>query len=257
MEHVDYDAIAHDYDRRYEREEHAGIARTLQKFVGDHSGHRVLEVGCGTGYWLARLSELGFAGLAGVDPSLHMLARAQARTSGCDLRHGRAEHLPWQDASFDRVYCINALHHFEDKPRFIAEARRVLQAAGGLLSIGLDPHIGSDRWTVYDCFDGTLETDRRRYPPTTHIRSWMAATGFERASTFVAMHTAVRIPARDALDSGYLDRAATSQLTLLPTHVYEDGIARIWQRIWDAEDRGDTFSVHADLTLYATVGWVA
>lgn len=257
MEHVDYDAIAHDYDRRYEREEYSGVEQALREFVGDDRARSVLDVGCGTGYWLARLADLGFPSLAGIDSSLHMLARAQARAAAYDLRHGRAEHLPWPDASFDRVYCINALHHFEDKSRFISEARRVLRSAGGLLSIGLDPHVGLDRWTVYDCFDGTLETDRQRYPPTTHIRSWMAAAGFERASTFAAMHAPVRTPARDALDSGGLDRAATSQLTLLSSQAYSDGIARIWQQIWDAEDRGDTFHVYADLTLYATVGWIA
>lgn len=256
MEHVDYDAIAHDYDRRYERKDHSGIDEALREFVGDDRARGVLDVGCGTGYWLARLADLGFTDIAGIDHSLHMLARAQARTTGCDLRHGRAEHMPWSDASFDRVYCINALHHFDDKPGFIAEARRVLRAGGGLLSIGLDPHVGLDRWTIYDCFDGTLETDRQRYPPTTHIRSWMAAAGFERASTVIAMHEPARMPARDALDSGCLDRSATSQLTLLSTEAYGDGIARVWQRIWDAEDQGDTFFVHADLTLYATVGWV-
>ncbi|HSK90047.1 MAG TPA: class I SAM-dependent methyltransferase [Euzebyales bacterium] len=257
MDHVDYDAIAHDYDRRYEREDHTGVEQVLRAFAGDRGDHHVLDVACGTGYWLARLSGLGCTELAGIDASLHMLARAQARTSGCDLRHGRAEHLPWPDASFDRVYCINALHHFDDWSGSVAEARRVLRSGGGLLTIGLDPHVGSDRWSVYDCFEGALEADLLRYPPTTDIRSSMAAAGFERASSFVAMRTLQRMPARDALDGGHLDRSATSQLTLLSTEAYDSGITRIWQEIWAAEERGGTFSVITDLSLYATVGWVA
>lgn len=255
-QHVDYDAIAGDYDRRYERNDYAGVEQALREFVGDHDA-RVLDVGCGTGHWLARLADLGFTNLTGIDQSLHMLARAQARTSGCDLRHGRAEHLPWPDATFDRLYCVNALHHFDDRSGFITQARRVLRTGGGLANIGMDAHVGSDRWTVYDCFDGTLEADKRRYPPTTDIRSWMTAAGFERASTFVAMHMTTRMPARDALDCGYLDHSATSQLTLLSTQAYEDGITRIWQHIWDSEDRGETFYVYADLNLYATVAWGA
>jgi ubiquinone/menaquinone biosynthesis C-methylase UbiE len=257
MEHVDYDEIADGYDRRYERNDYAGVWRVLREFVGDDRTRDVLDVGCGTGYWLARLGESGRSKLAGLDPSLHMLARAQTRTGDCDLRHGHGEHLPWPDASFDRVYCVNALHHFDDQRGFIAEARRVLRSGGGLLSIGLDPHVGSDRWTVYDCFDGTLEADRRRYPPTTDIRSWMTAAGFERASSRVAMRVTERLAGRDALDSGYLDRNAGSELALLSAEAYDDGITRIWQHIWDAEDRGDTFDVFAELDLYATVGWLA
>ena len=90
---------------------------------------------------------------------------------GTLLVRGTAERLPWADASFDRVFCVNALHHFFDARAFVTECRRVLRAGGGLLTIGLDPHTGLDRWWVYDFFPAALEADRQRYASTASIRA--------------------------------------------------------------------------------------
>jgi SAM-dependent methyltransferase len=82
------------------------------------------------------------------------------------------------EAAFERLYCVNALHHFDDKPGFINEARRVLAAGGRVVTIGLDPHVGMDRWYIYEYFAPVLEIDRRRYPSTERVREWMRDAGF-------------------------------------------------------------------------------
>ena len=102
--------------------------------------------------------------LASLDVSHQMLARARTQASQAELVQGRAEHLPWGNALFDRVFCINAFHHFRDKLAFLAEARRVLRPNGRVLVVGLDPHSESDRWFIYDYFTGTREIDKCRYP---------------------------------------------------------------------------------------------
>ncbi|CAN5901224.1 hypothetical protein BH23ACT10_BH23ACT10_29910 [soil metagenome] len=181
---------------------------------------------------------------------------ARSKNPSTDLRDGDASTLPWAAGSFDRVLCVNALHHFSDKVAFVGEAGRVLTDGGGLITFGLDPHVGNDRWVIYDMFDGTLATDQRRYPPIDTIWAWMAAAGFTRTETFVAMHASRQRPARDALADGYLDRTATSQLTLLSDVDYRNGIARIERQIQAAEKRGDTFEIGSDLRVYATVGWL-
>ena len=63
---VDYDRIATTYDRRYGDNEYPGVEQALQQFVGEEPGVRVLEVGCGTGHWLALLSRRGIC-VAGLD----------------------------------------------------------------------------------------------------------------------------------------------------------------------------------------------
>lgn len=185
--HVDYDSIAATYDRRYLENDYSGVESALTAFAGQEPVGRVLEVGCGTGHWLRLLAEKGIR-VAGVDPSGHMLAHARARAPGAALAHGRAEHLPWADQRFERVFCINAFHHFEDKVRFLTEARRVLAPGGQMMTIGLDPHTGADQWYIYAYFEPVLAIDKRRYPLSNQIREWMRALQFSSVHTSEVQH---------------------------------------------------------------------
>ncbi len=253
--HADYDQIARGFDSRYEREQYAGVERALQQFVGSEPGLRILEVGCGTGHWLKSLrAQFPENILSGIDFSREMLARARAALPEVDLVRGTAQRLPWQDGSFDRVYCINALHHFPDKPAFLAEARRLLRPGGQFFSVGIDPHGGMDQWYIYDYFKETLALDRQRYPSTQELREWMTAAGFEDCLTEVVEHWEMRIPARDALEHGWLAKAVTSQLSILTNDEYQQGIQRIEEGIERAEKDGRILSLQANLRLHGTSG---
>ncbi len=63
-------------------------------------------------------------------------------------------YTPIPDASFHLVFCVNALHHFDQPRSFITEARRLLAPGGTLVIIGMDPHAGRDEWYVYQYFYG-------------------------------------------------------------------------------------------------------
>jgi ubiquinone/menaquinone biosynthesis C-methylase UbiE len=251
---VNYDRIADEYDRRYLTNDYSGIENALTAFVRQNLDARVLEVGCGTGHWLRLLDGRGIC-VAGLDASLRMLAyaRAQAR---CTVVQGLADHLPWATESFDRVFCVNALHHFQNKARSLAEARRVLRPAGQLMTIGLDPHTGIDQWYIYDYFEPAFEIDKRRYPASSQIRDWMHAVAFVDCVTHEVQHVPVRLSARTAIEQGRLDKAATSQLSVLTDEQYQQGIDRIRKAIELAEARGGSLYLNADLRLYATFGSV-
>jgi len=248
---TDYDDLAAAYDRRYEQHDYSGVVAALDAFVGDDSPH-VLEVGCGTGHWLRQLSAKGMRA-AGLDPSAGMLARAKTRADAV-LVQGTAERLPWANATFDRVFCVNALHHFPDKTGFIAEAARVLQPGGQLMTIGLDPHAGTDRWYVYDYFETVLTLDKRRYPSTCRLREWMQAAGFVSCHTREVQHWTTSIDGRAALKQGRLDRTTTSQLRMLSDDEYREGLDEILNAAAAAEARGESLLLAADLRLYATSG---
>jgi ubiquinone/menaquinone biosynthesis C-methylase UbiE len=252
---VDYDRIATTYDRRYRENDYSGVEAAIVAFVGERCQQRVLEVGCGTGHWLDVLARRGI-GVTGVDPSAGMLAQATIHTPRGVLVQGSAEHLPYARESLGRVFCINAFHHFEDKVAFVSEGMRVLQPGGRILTVGLDPHAGVDRWYIYDYFDTVLEIDRRRYPATSQIRTWMQAAGFADCATHEIQHLPVRLDARVMLERGRLDRGATSQLSLLTDEEYRRGLGRIHQAVESAEARGDSLHLDADLRLYATFGTV-
>jgi ubiquinone/menaquinone biosynthesis C-methylase UbiE len=253
IEKLDYDEIAPVYDRRYVDGEYPGISAALQNFVGDAG--RVLEVGCGTGHWLEQMRSWGCR-VSGLDPSAQMLERAAARKLDVDLVRGRAESLPFSNASFERVVCINALHHVAGKQRFIAEARRVLAAGGRFLSIGLDPSAGLDSWFIYDYFETTLELDRQRYPAAAQVRGWLSAAGFVAGTTVVAEHIVLDRAARDCLDRGLITKRSTSQLALLSDAHYQRGMDRIRSALTAAEAAGRSLRLTGDLRLYGTLASV-
>jgi len=252
---VNYDSIAANYDRRYAINDYSGVEEALAAFVGPEPTGRVLEVGCGTGHWLRRLAERG-SRVAGVDASYNMLDYAHDQAPGAVLAHARAEHLPWAGEAFERLFCINALHHFEDKAMFFAEARRVLRPGGQLMTIGLDPHAGVDRWYIYEYFEPAFEIDKRRYPASSQIREWMHALEFSNVRTSEVQHLPAQLSARAAIEEGRLDRGMTSQLAVLTDEQYQRGIDGIRRALESAETRGETLSLGADLRLYGTYGSV-
>lgn len=108
---------------------------------------RHLDVGCGTGRFLASVRE-SFPSLAsmGLDLSPHYLAEAAAQPArrsealaeseaGTALVRGLAEALPVADASVDLVTCIYLLHEVpgEVRERIAAEIARVLRPGGRLV----------------------------------------------------------------------------------------------------------------------------
>ena len=98
------------------------------------AGHRVLDIAVGTGL-LAREATtiVGRSGLVvGLDASLGMLRQARVSMS-LPLVQGKAEALPFADASFDMVTMGYALRHITDFASVFAEFRRVLQPGGRLV----------------------------------------------------------------------------------------------------------------------------
>jgi ubiquinone/menaquinone biosynthesis C-methylase UbiE len=253
--HVNYDSIAATYDRRYLENDYSGVERALMAFVGPNVTGRVLEVGCGTGHWLRLLGDSGIR-VAGVDASGNMLSYARARAPGAALAHGRAEHLPWRSQTFERVFCINAFHHFEDKVGFLKEARRVLVPGGQMMTVGLDPHTGTDRWYIYEYFEPALANDKRRYASSNQIREWMLALQFSSVRTSEVQHLPVGLSARVAIEQGRLRKSATSQLAVLTDEEYQRGFERIRRAVESADALGESLYLTADLRLHATFGSV-
>jgi len=250
---LDYDSIAPRYEWRYAVDHYPQLEGLVTRFG---AGRRVLEAGCGTGHWLAGLADADeTTEVAGIDPSEGMLAHARTRLPDAELVQGRAEALPWDDASFDAVICVNAIHHFDDAPAFIDETRRVLRPGGGVLIVALDPHRGVDEWWIYDWFEGALARDRARYPATERIRRWLRAHGFGAVETAEAQHLDLSMPAHTAREGGYLERHVTSQLGLLTDEDYAAGLERIAAAERRARARGEELTLRARLRLWATTGY--
>lgn len=251
---IDYDLVADRYGRRYELHAYEGVKAAVLGFAGE-AAYAVVEVGCGSGHWLEALTRRT-SQLVGIDPSRRMLAHARGAAPSALLVRGRASPLPLRDGTFDRVVCVNALHHFGDRLAFFVEARRVLRAGGAILTVGLDPHADRDRWWVYDYFAGTREFDAARFAAVRVIRGELARAGFAWAESSETERIEKRVSLAEALASGVLERGFTSELTILSDEAYAEGIERIRRADAERAARGSALELVTDLHLYATVAWV-
>ena len=95
-----------------------------------HDG-RVLDLGCGRGWWLARMAMSGISPI-GVEPDAARAAVA-ARRTGQAVVVADGRRLPIADASVSLVWCVHVLHHLSDPSAALDEARRVLRPDGHLV----------------------------------------------------------------------------------------------------------------------------
>jgi 2-polyprenyl-6-hydroxyphenyl methylase/3-demethylubiquinone-9 3-methyltransferase len=108
----------------------------VEKLHLDPHGLRALEVGAGGGLLTEELAKLGLA-MSGVDPSERSVATARAHAARYALPIeylvGVGEHLPFEEASFDVVFCCDVLEHVQDLRQVITEIARVLRPGGVFL----------------------------------------------------------------------------------------------------------------------------
>lgn len=126
----------------------ATVAR-LAAQVGSLAPHRILEIGCSTGFKAAALKRrFPHAEVHGIDVDDAAIALGEVLWPELDLDLAPAERLPYPDASFDLVICLTTIEHVADVGRCIAELARVL-APGGLALLEapnylwpVEPHLG-------------------------------------------------------------------------------------------------------------------
>src|SRR4051812_25653470 len=105
----------------------------------------VLEVGCGTGAFAARLvSELPGIALLAVDQSPRFVELTRER--GVPAQVQDVQHLLAADASYDVVLALWMLYHVPDLERGLAEVRRVLRPGGRFVAVtNGDEHVAGLR----------------------------------------------------------------------------------------------------------------
>jgi len=110
--------------------------------LGHVRGLDVLDLGCGTGRWTARLATAG-AHVTALDFSAGMLARAREKLpAGAAVRfieHDIARPLPLADAAFDRVLCALVLDHVQAPNQLFREMARVCRPEGSIVISVMHP----------------------------------------------------------------------------------------------------------------------
>lgn len=242
MKVIDYTRIAETYDELPIRRD-VPADPLLAELCTDRRV-RVLDVGCGTGSWLAaHAREFGDrVELAGVDPSEAMLARARQKLPHVPLSVAYAESLPFADASFDYVVSRFAFHHFTDKPRALDELTRLVAPGGALMLANIVPE-RMPGWWVFARFPET-RAENVRYWEATRIANEVAARGLE---------VSLAVDERDGevTLADALCQARTrdqSHLSAIDDDAYERGLDAL-QREYAANPSGTIATVSAVMRL--------
>src|SRR5215469_7143200 len=119
-------------DRSVEGLEGAAEWPSLRALLPDMTGLRVVDLGCGFGWFCRWAREQGAAEVLGIDVSEKMLARARAHTVDPAIAYRKAdlEHLQLAPASFDVIYSSLVLHYIERLGDLLAQVHRALVPGG-------------------------------------------------------------------------------------------------------------------------------
>jgi ubiquinone/menaquinone biosynthesis C-methylase UbiE len=126
-------------ERRYHR-----IVIQLLALRGDE---RILDIGCGTGTLTrdtaAALTDKKKSLCTGLDAAEKMIEVARRKAAGIPNIHfdaAIAEHLPYENATFDAAVSTFFFHHihFELKKKVLAETARILRPGGRFIVVDVD-----------------------------------------------------------------------------------------------------------------------
>lgn len=131
--------------------------RFLVSRVDVHAGDSVLDVATGTGAVAIELARRTDCRVVGLDQSAEMLAAGRDRVAAAglgdriELVHGRAESLPFPDASFGAVTFTYLLRYVDDPGATLRELARVLRPGGTMASLefGIPSQPWRAAWELY------------------------------------------------------------------------------------------------------------
>jgi SAM-dependent methyltransferase len=124
------------------------VLRYAEAAGRDRSARACLDLGCAMGFYVERLSRLGWEA-HGLDLSEYAVAEGRGR-GVANLTVGSVDALPYEDASFDFVFSIDVVEHVEPAiaSAMVAEIRRVLRD-GGLCLLATPNFLTNVHWNAF------------------------------------------------------------------------------------------------------------
>jgi len=117
-------------EKRYLSGAHRKRVEVVLRLLGDVSGKKILDFGCGEGFFTNELTKRG-ARVTGVDYAEAGIELARERFRGIDFRVGDASTLTkFKEESFDAVLLIDVLEHVSKQDELVNDIKRILKSGG-------------------------------------------------------------------------------------------------------------------------------
>ncbi len=206
-----------------------GVPEASLGVLGDVGGLDVVELGCGTAYFAARLARRG-ARVVGVDPTPAQLATARRLMAETGIEfplvEAPGESVPLPDAAFDLAFSEHGAAVWADPYRWIPEAARLLRPGGRLVFLHGTP-------LAHVCFpdEGQVTTQLQRPYFGLHREQWGDSDGTEFQLThgdWIAVLRASGFNIERLVELQAPDDAVT--------HPYYSDTPAEWGRQWPAEE---------------------
>ncbi|MEK7450491.1 MAG: class I SAM-dependent methyltransferase [Patescibacteria group bacterium] len=115
---------------------------------------KILEIGCGNGFFLEALKKKGIKDLFGVEASLKMVSEATPYFKNRIIKDVfKQKQFP--DNNFDAVLCFHTLDHIVDPNRFIKSVQKILKPGGFILFVvhntdSIFAKLFGEKWPIFD-----------------------------------------------------------------------------------------------------------
>ena len=136
--------------------------RTVFEWLAPADGDVILDGGCGRGFYLKMSRHVSRCKLVGLELDSRIIHKAKCNVAdlpGVTLANASLYHIPFPDASFDKVILSEILELLEDDVAGLREIRRVLKP-GGVAAITV-PNQNYPFW--WDPINKALEALTRRH----------------------------------------------------------------------------------------------
>ena len=159
----------------------------FDRYVSNWQGLKVLDVGCGGGFSSEFMAAKGVV-VSGIDQSAKCIQAAQkhAESNGfkIDYRQAVAEKIPYGNATFDAVVCVDVLEHVDNVEQVILEVYRVLKPNGLFLFDTINRTFKSRLVMIWLLENILMQIDRgvhdwNKFIQPEELTQWLHAAGFK------------------------------------------------------------------------------
>jgi ubiquinone/menaquinone biosynthesis C-methylase UbiE len=142
---------------------------------------RVLDVACGPGIVVEALARAA-GSVVGCDITPEMIEKTRERCASAGLTNvncvpGRAEALPFDDASFNVVVSRSAVHHFPDPGAALREMARVVRRGGRVITVDVMSAESPEESALHNALETLRDPSHVRMLPKSELHQVLVQAG--------------------------------------------------------------------------------